>query len=491
MTKENLRLNLYIPLIISLAFITVSGQSLKEIVNETKNSPQFSNATWGVYAEYTDTGEELVNSDGHKSLAPASNLKLFTSAAALHYLGADFRFTTEIHISGNIDNDGTLKGDIIIKGGGDPTLGFITVSGSLPIEKLMQQWAAAVMTAGIKRVNGNIIADDFLFDRNPLPDYYPWIDMGNYYGAGTSALTIHDNLYYLYFKPGTRVGDPAEILRTYPEIPGLTFINNMKTGKEGSGDNGYIYAAPNQFNAVLRGTIPAGVKEFSIKGSIPNPPLFAVQQFHLVLQKHNIEITGYPAVADEKIDYKGSKLIHTTHSPPLSEIVYIVNKKSNNLYTEQLLKMTGLKVSGEGSYQKGVEALRKYLSLMNVPDYGLRLFDGSGLSRNNMITPQMMGKLLTAVTKQDYFDPFYHSLGIAGDPSDISAFATFGANTLLANNARIKSGTVNGVRGHSGYVRTKSGRLVSFSFIANNFSVSASKVNEAHIRFLKTLAEGY
>jgi serine-type D-Ala-D-Ala carboxypeptidase/endopeptidase (penicillin-binding protein 4) len=474
-----------------LIFFNMSAQSLKDIVDDVKSSPDFINATWGVYAEYALTGEEIINSEGYRSLGPASNLKLFTSAAALHYLGKDFRFNTELYYLGSINGEGVLRGDIIIKGGGDPSLGFASVIGALPLDALMKEWVGSVLSAGIKRIDGNIIVDDFLFDRNPLPDYYPWIDMGNYYGAGTSALTIHDNLYYLYFKPGEKEGDPAYVLRTVPEIPGLVFINNMKTGRKGSGDNGYIYAAPMQFNAVLRGTIPAGVEEFSIKGSIPDPPLFAAQHFKNTLTKNNMEVKGFAAAADNQVNYKEAILFHTTVSPPLSDIVFIVNKKSNNLYTEQLLKMIGIKEFDEGSISKGVEGVRKYLALLNISDKGLRLFDGSGLSRNNMITPQMMGQLLSAVSNKDYFDAFYNSLGIAGDPSDVSSFANFGANSIIAYNARIKSGTVNGVRGHSGYVKTKSGKLVSFSFIANNFSVSASRINEAHIRFLTALAEQY
>jgi serine-type D-Ala-D-Ala carboxypeptidase/endopeptidase (penicillin-binding protein 4) len=481
----------YILIIFILIPQIVSSQQFKQLVDSVKKSESFNNASWGVYAEYTDTGEEIINSDGHLSLSPASNLKLFTSAAALHFLRSDFRFNTNVFIKGTLDNSGTLNGDIIVVGGGDPTLGFITVKGSLPLDTLMQRWVSSVASSGIKRINGNIIADDFLFNRIPLPDYYPWIDMGNYYGAGTSALTIHDNLYYLYFKPGSRPGDKAEVLRTYPEIPGLTFDNHMLTGREGSGDNGYIYAAPKQFNATLRGTIPAGVEEFSIRGSIPDPPLFAVQHFMKILNENKVEVTGKAYVVDYNMLYTEAKLIYNTVSPPLKDIVFIVNKKSNNLYTEQLLKTIGVTQFGEGSVAKGIEGIRKYLKMMNVPDKGLRLYDGSGLSRTNLITPQMMGKLLSAVTRQEYFDEFYNSLGIAGDPADVSSFANFGANSIIAYNARIKSGTVNGVRAHSGYVKAKSGRLVSFSFIANNFSVSSSRVNEAHIKFLQALAEQY
>ncbi len=346
----------------------------------------------------------------------------------------------------------------------------------------------SVKLNGIKKINGSVIADDLMFDRIPLPDYYPWIDMGNYYGAGTSALTVHDNLYYLYFRPG-KEGEPAEVIKTFPVIPGLSFINNMKTGPAGSGDNGYIYASPLQYNAVLRGTIPAGVNEFSIKGSIPDPPLFTVQYFTGKLREIGIDVTGEPVKAENIVDYNKLIKIHTTISPPLRDIVFIINKLSNNLYTEQLLKMIGCKEFVEGSVDKGIDAVFEHLKSLNVDTKGLRLYDGSGLSRTNMITAEMMSKLLTALTKEKYFDAFYNSLGIAGDPDDISSFKNFGANTVIAHNARIKSGTVNGVRSHSGYIKTKKGRLVSFSFIANNFTVSSNEINKVHIKLLQAIAE--
>jgi serine-type D-Ala-D-Ala carboxypeptidase/endopeptidase (penicillin-binding protein 4) len=269
----------------------------------------------------------------------------------------------------------------------------------------------------------------------------------------------------------------------------LTFINHMKTGPKGSGDNGYIYSAPLHNTGILRGTVPAGVKEFSIKGSIPNPALFAVQYFTGYLDANDVIVEGVPFVTDAPVDYDNLKNIYVTSSPPLKDIVYIINKKSDNLYTEQVLRMIGVKEFSEGSFRSGIKAIRKCLGELNVSDEGLRLFDGSGLSRNNMITPQMMVKLLSSISGESYFDSFYNSLGIAGDPDDISSFRNFGANSIIAFNARIKSGTVNGVRGHSGYLKTRSGRLVSFSFIANNFAASSGKVNEAHIRWLQKIAE--
>ncbi len=473
-----------------ILFISSStSQTIKEHLQKLQRSDALKHGQWSVYAEYTDTGEEILSFNSDLSLAPASGLKVFTSSCALHYLKEEFKFETKLYYKGKINDDGTLHGDIYIVGGGDPTLGSSSVGGSLSLDSLMKVWVNAVKTLGIKKVEGSVIADDLLFDRNPLPDFYPWVDIGNYYGASTSALTINENLYYLYFKPGAKEGEPAEVIRTEPEIPGLTFMNDIKTGKAGSGDNGYIYCAPGLFTAALRGTIPAGVKEFSIKGSIPDPSVFAAQYFAKNLEQSGIVVTKSSFKITEQKSYDKSKLIFITQSPPLKDIIYILNKRSNNLFAEQLIKMLGYHQKGEGSTEKGLQVIKTFLEELGIQTGGLRLFDGSGLSHTNTITTKMMGKLLSKISHSRFFDSFYNSLGIAGDKEDISFYKSFGENSPAAKNARIKSGFITGVRSHSGYVYSKSGRLIAFSMIANRFSGSSLEITKIHESLLIKLAE--
>lgn len=455
---------------------------------ELKNSQALKHGQWGVYAEYVDNGEKIISLDEEESLAPASGLKVFTTITALNYLGENYKFKTKLYYDGKINPDGNLDGNIYIVGCGDPTLGSDLVKTSPPLDSLMKLWTFAVMQKGIKKVNGSIIADNLLFDNQTVPDYWPYIDIGNYYGAGPNALTINNNLYYLYFKPSKNVGDEAKVLRTEPEISGLNFINYVKTGPVGSGDNGYIYDSPEKFKAVLRGTIPAGVDEFYIKGSIPDPALFAAQYFTSFLKENNIEILGEAKKLKEKKIYDDSKIITKTISPPVKNIVFIINKKSFNLYAEQLLKTAALEKTGEGSTQKGTEIISSFLDSIGISTEGLNLFDGSGLSRTNMITAKMMVKLLSFVSWQKYFTAFYNSLSVAGDPDDFGNFKNYGRNTLIEKNARIKSGLITGVRSHSGYLKNKSGRLIAFSFIANNFSGRTSEINNIHKQLMILLA---
>ena len=480
---------LIIYLIISNFIISQEYSSVRKIIDEYKNTNLLKNASWSVSARYLKSGKNIISLNSELSLAPASNMKLLTSSAALDILGEDHKFVTRIYTEGKIDNHGNLNGNIYIVGGGDPTLGYNRVEDSSKMNYLMNSWIKEIQSLGIKNIDGNIIADDLLYDRIPIPNNWDWIDLGNYYAASTSALTINNNLYFLFFNPGKNVGDIAEVLRTEPVINGLTFTNKMRTGKKGSGDNGYIFNAPLQFNATLRGTIPKGKNEFSIKGSIPNPPLFATQYLLNRLREKGISVSGKATVIDNKREYNKNDLVTETYSPPLKDIVFIVNKKSDNLYTEMLLRAIGLKAKGEGSTDSGVDAVEEFLSKNRIETNGLLMHDGCGLSRSDAITTNLMLELLTLVSKKKYFNSFYNSLAVVGDRTDISAYSNYAIGTALEKNAHIKSGVIGGVRAYSGYLKDKSGKTIIFSMIANNFNGSGSRVSNIHKKIMIELAE--
>ena len=474
-------------LLFFLLALSLSAQDIVQKVGRYQKSESLNNAQWSVYAKYVESGEVIVDHNGSWSLTPASGLKLISTAFALDVLGSDYRFETILYADGN-RNGYQLNGDLLIFGGADPTLGSNTVKGSLPLDSLMLDWLKIIQSKGIKKINGNIIAYTGLFSGQNTPGNWYWIDIGNYYGAAASTLNINDNLYYLYFKPG-KTGGPAQVLRTEPEIPGLTFTNYMLTGKRGSGDNGYIYNTPKQYNATLRGTIPAGVNEFSIKGSIPDPPLFAAQHLKEQLQENGISVSGEAGTKDKLSGLKEERVLKTTLSPPLKDIVYQINKRSNNLYTEAVTRMASLKISGQdkpGSHEKAVE---EFLDKLKVRTDGLALYDACGLSPANTISAQMMTEMLAAMTRHSEFDTFYNSLAVAGDPDDPGFFSNWGSATAMANNARVKSGLISRVRSHSGYIKDKQGRMIAFSMIANNYSGSLRSINNMHKNLIIALAE--
>jgi len=474
-------------MLVSLVFCAISNASVK--FDKFINTPLLRHAQWSFYAEYADTGKEIFSVNSNHSLAPASGLKLITTGVALLRLGADFRFKTSLYYDGNITEEGALNGNVYIVGGGDPTLGSALVKGSHSLDTLMHSWVEAIRKKGIRKINGMVIAETSLFDEKSVPDFWSWGDIGNYYGAGTSALCIHDNLYFLYFKPGGYVGDIAKVIRTEPEIPYLSFRNFMRTGKAGSGDNGCIYCAPNQYVATLRGTIPAGKEEFSIKGALPNPSFFAVQYLTSWLRKKGIEV--FRSVITKKGGHKyiETNKIHTTYSPPLSRIIEIVNKKSVNLYAEQLIKMIARDETGKGSTKNGIEIIISTLESLGIDTAGFSIFDGSGLSRSNMVTTKIFVRFLSLMSHQKSFHSFYRSLSRAGYPNDMGYVKKFGAGTHVEQNARIKTGYITGVRSYSGYINTRSGKLISFSFICNNFTFPLYKIDKIYESILIQLAE--
>jgi D-alanyl-D-alanine carboxypeptidase/D-alanyl-D-alanine-endopeptidase (penicillin-binding protein 4) len=480
-------------LFLSDSFVSTSEDVYQNLSRFVKSVPKMQNlkhGQWSIYVVNTINGQVILDVNGEKSLAPASNMKLLTSAVALSYFGENRRFNTYLEYSGKINDDGTLSGNIYIKGGGDPTLGSSQMTDVLPLTELMDRWVEAVKNQGIKKIDGDIIADASYLDYMPLPGDWYWEDMGNYYAALTGGLCINENMYRLYFKPANRVGEPAKVLRTDPIVPGLQFINHMKTGPKGSGDNGFIYGAPWQYIHQLEGTIPAGVREFSIKGALPDPAKFAAQTLLNHLEQRKINVTGSVSTVRElKRADKNRQQFHKVRSPSLKDIIYRLNKRSVNIYTEQLLKILGKEMKGEGTFQNGIQVVKEWLEDQDIYTQGLFLHDGSGLSRANGTPTRLFAELLAALTSSPIFNVYYQSLSVAGDPEDIGYMKNMCKGTPAAKNVRAKTGLINRVRAHSGYVSTRSGKRLSFSMIANDYSGSYRAIDIIHEKIMVQLAK--
>ncbi|HDL19153.1 MAG TPA: D-alanyl-D-alanine carboxypeptidase/D-alanyl-D-alanine-endopeptidase [Bacteroidetes bacterium] len=459
---------------------------IEKTAREIRTDPLLQHGQWSCTVLDIAAEKPLLKINSEKSMAPASNLKLFTSAAALTYFGKDYRFSTRVGYSGEISN-GVLSGNLVIVGGGDPTLGSVMVKKVAGYQQILQKFAGAVRQAGIRKINGKIIVGVSFFDPFAIPDGWLWVDIGNYYGAGPSAFCFHDNLYYLYFKPAKFVSGPAAVVGTEPKIPGLVFRNFMKTGPVGSGDHGYIYGGAGGNIRILRGTIPAGVKKFSIKGSVPNPALLFVRLLRQQILQLGIEVAGKDSISREAVHF--DKEIFHHQSPPLSEIIYWLNKKSINLYAEVLLKHLGAAEFKIGNFASGLKALKMFLTKQGISLDGSNLIDGSGLSPQNRITTMQMARLLKKMAQGAYFKEFYRSLPIAGSRSDDGNLAYFCRRSAAANNVRVKTGFIDRVRAHSGYVKTKSGKLLCFSMIANDFPGAMRGIDKLHEKLLIALAE--
>ncbi len=412
----------------------------------------------------------VLEQNAHQAMIIASNLKLVTTLTALEVLGADFQFKTELQYDGTL-TDGTLNGNLYIRGGGDPTLGSDRVGGSLDLDALMTLLADKVQKAGIRRIHGNIIADDEFFNENVIPNGWTWSDIGNYYGAAAFGLNMNDNLYTLYFEPGKTVGAPTRLIRSDPNMPDITFVNEVSTGPYGSGDQSYIFGAPYTYYRVMQGTIPLG-KTFVVRGSLPDPPLFTAQKLRNALASKAIPITqtatSLRILRQQKTYKPTARVTFYTHlSPKLDKIVEQTNLRSMNLYAETLLKMIGVKKLSKSTAWESTQVVADFWEKKNLNMGGFFMRDGSGLSRSNSLTTSFMTDLLVFAADKPYFDHFYRSLPIAGMSGTMKSL---GEGTAAEGNLRAKTGTLDRVSSYSGYFRTQSGELMAFSLIFNDFS---------------------
>ncbi len=460
----------------------LTAGDINKKIKEIAFAPGIVNASWGLSVKDVVTGKTLAARNPRLNLVPASILKVFTTAAALDKFGPAKTFSTRLYYDGNITK-GFLNGNLYIKGGGDPSLGSQLLKGALPLDEVFKVWTAAVRAAGINVINGAVVGDDTAFE-SAQPGSWAWEDIGNYYATQPSALIVNDGLYKLYLKPADKVGVAPAVLRTEPYIDGLKFDNYLKTGPAGSGDQSYIYAFPGQYQAVLRGSIPLGPAEFAVKGALPDTALFAAQSFGLYLTKAGVNANKKP--------YKGAApsehltLITETFSVPLTDIVDVTNKRSYNLYAELLLRHLG-----GGSPEAGLGAVKAFLAGTGTDVSELDIVDGCGLSMRDTVKPENFTDLLRAVYKRKYFKNFNESLVVPGDPDATGHLRALGKGTPLEKNLRLKSGSLNGVRAYTGYLKTKKGRTLAFTSIVNNYSAAPASLDKLHEGLLLELYNTY
>ncbi|MEA3306730.1 MAG: D-alanyl-D-alanine carboxypeptidase/D-alanyl-D-alanine-endopeptidase [Elusimicrobiota bacterium] len=481
---------LIIILFINLIALNGFSGGVKNEIKKISGLKGIENAQWSLSVKYADNGKDVVSLNENQNLIPASILKIFTTAAALEYMGSGYRFKTKLYYRGQIKK-GTLFGNMYIVGGGDPSLGSHRVMNALSFNKVFAKWAAGLKRAGIKRIKGNIYADDSLFNGIPTSSTWAWEDIGNYYAAWPSALSINDNIYKLYFKPAKKEGEIAKVLKTAPHIPGLKFTNFMETGPKGSGDHGYIFNMPKNYRAVLRGTVPLGPEEFSIKGAIPDPALFCAQHLKKYLKGKGIEVKWNALKLSKRKKYLEKKLLAEIKSPPLKNIIFPTNKKSFNLYAELLLRHIAVINGRNGNLAAGLYTLKDFLSSNSIDVSEMKLKDASGLSRLNTVKAKNFTNFLVGLYNKKYFNDFYDSLVSPGEKGATGHIKRFGLGTFLEKNIRIKSGSLNGVRAYSGYFRTKKNRLVAFTSIINNYSIKASEIDGLHQNLFLKIAEEY
>jgi len=474
-----------------LSLSLLAQQSVQQLIDQWADDPYLKHASVGISVLDIESGKEIGDFNATKSLIPASNLKVVTTATALALLGNDFRFKTRIAYDGYIDAQGNLNGNLYIIGGGDPSLGSHDMNEAESMESVIRQFRLAIQQAGIRQITGRIIGDDRIFTSAATGSNWQWLDLGNYYGCGAFGLNLHENLYYLKFQQQSKLGTTPRVLRTEPNIPGMQFTNEIQSAAKGSGDNAYIYGAPYTYQRYLRGTIPVGSGVFTIKGSIPDPPLFVAWQLADALESVGILTLRPPAsirdLPAEQWPKANLSEIFVHKSPPLSAIVKRTNIKSVNLYAEALLRAIGLEYDQKGDTQTGLKAIEQYWTSRGVDFSGVQLYDGSGMAPRNALPANCFTQILSLVYKDDRLrEDFLQSLPMAGRSGGLRNRLK---NTKAEGRLMAKSGSLEQVRAYSGYVQARNGKWLAFSIMLNNYDGKGSVATKKLMSLMQGLAE--
>jgi D-alanyl-D-alanine carboxypeptidase/D-alanyl-D-alanine-endopeptidase (penicillin-binding protein 4) len=406
------------------------------------------------------TGAVLFERNSQVGLAPASCQKLFTSVAALDILGPSFRYKTWVGYKGKITG-GILHGEIVLSGSGDPTLGSWRFD-STKEDVVLGRWMRAIRRAGITGYEGTLVVDDGSWGTDAVPGGWIWEDIGNYYGAGAWALNWHENQYDVRLQAGKAVGDPVTIVN----LPDLEksmqspWVNELKTGPAGSGDNAYIYLPARDNIVFVRGTAPLQKEERVISGSTPWPAGQVCAQLREALKKEGILPAGDTMEFVSENIKEGTMppdvRIGESDSPPLDSINYWFLRRSINLYGEALLRTMALEKKQVASTDSGVAVLQDFWSQHGIDREALHIMDGSGLSPQNRVTTDALAHVLLYARSRSWYPPFYNSLPVF-------------------NGMHMKSGSIGGARSFSGYQAGADGKEYAFSIIVNNYDGSSAE----------------
>ena len=444
-------------------------------VGNFSNSSLLKNANISLLVKNTRTNEVLYELNSKKSLVTASTMKLITTATALEKLGSDFRFETTLEVDGKIEH-GVLYGNLIIRGSGDPTLG----SEKIGDKNFMFKWVEAIKKLGINRINGSVIANTAIFDNQPINPKWLWEDMGNYFAPGIYGLSYLDNTFRLILS-STKAGEITKVLRTEPEIEGLSIKNDVVSSNIAY-DNAYFYAEPLSYSRNIRGEIPANRSEFTVKGDIPNPALLLAQDFRAALIKNGIEIKELPSV--ECYDRTPKTKIYTHFSVPLIDIITETNITSNNFFAECLFKYLSVDENNQGSNELAAKTIRSFWKQRGLSVDELFQYDGSGLSPSNAVSANFFVELLSYMNRNSKNkDVFYKTLALAGVNGTLRSFLD---KTKLQGKVSAKSGTIERVKSYAGYIHLGENSYV-FCVIINNASGKSHDVQKQVEKFLLEL----
>jgi len=458
---------------------------------------------WGIEVVQLPRGRRLYARDVDHLFLPASNMKLFTAAAALEKLGPDFVFRTTVESPAAPDAAGRV-GELVLVGRGDPNLGSrvlpyqVKTERQSPADRIFLELADQVKARGVREVSGDLIADDSYFLYEPYSHTWTLEDLVWGYGAPVTALAFNDNALLMRVRPASRVGDPAQVsLDPVPDYYRLT--NRLVTSAAGSEKQLWGERAPGSRDLTLWGQIPVDNPEDGEAVAIENPPQLVGELFRKALEARSIAVRGSvvvrhftPVEASPGLQPSSpapARVVLAEHvSPPLREGLKVLNKVSQNLHAEMLLRTLGREVKSSGSPTAGLEVLQEFTAQAGIAPEEFRFADGSGLSREALVAPHALIKLLEYMARSPRFGAFYDSLPVAGVDGTL---AERFQGTRAEGRIHAKTGTLEHTNALSGYLDLPSGKRLAFSIIGNSHLLKATEGAKLLDRLVLTIYEWY
>ena len=470
------------------AKITLEDRLLA-LINSTPGSKT---AHWGILAVDLKTGKPLIAHNEKRLFIPASNTKLFTTALAFERLGPAHRFHTKIVADLPPDPEGKISGDLRLVGGGDPTLSgriypYQTGPAPNPPFGALEQLADQLIARGIKSIQGDVIGDDSYYPHDPFPAGWAVDDPAYEYGSPVSALIVNDNAFRLTLEAGNQPGDPPQI-SLFPNVEYFVFQNNVAT-VEGRDRKINLQRSPSSNEVILSGTIGVNSRSYTELLGVDDPALFAASVLREILERRGVRVDGVARAQHRAIGAPksfGGQILAERVSPPLAETAKVVNKVSQNLHAEILLREVGLHRRGEGTVKLGQEEMVLFLSQTGSSQEGFYFEDGSGLSRLTLLTPETSVKLLQYMHRSKNAKAFAASLPVGSADGTLD---TRFAGLAAAKRIHAKTGSLSHVSALSGYIDSQKHGRLAFSIMVNNFNVPTAEVRKVIDKLALALAE--
>ncbi len=447
-----------------------SGIEIGEKLDQVFNDPSFHRAFWGVKVVSLDTGEVVYERNSHKLFVPASNMKILTAAAVLHLLGEDYVFQTPVTTSGRISG-GVLKGDLVVVGSGDPTIGA-RFTGDNPVNALSGDpwavfagWAENLKKLNILSIEGNIIGNDHFFEQVDFGDGWSWDDLNYAYSAGFGALQFNETSTYMEIRPGKEIGSSAKA-RLIPQLESMSVESSLQTVNPECEVKVSVSREGRKF--FLSGQVPSGTGIFYQAVALPSPTRYFLDMLRETLEKNGISITGKSMDCDDldSCHQAGERVLFTHTSPPMKDILSVLLAISQNQDAETLFRLLDKKEQEKGD-EGAVKTMEGLLSSMGVPPDAYEISDGSGLSRTNLLAPDTIVRVLQYMYRHDHGQEFMEMLPESGVKGTIKGRMK---GTRANEKVYAKTGTLSWVRALSGYLKTEKGETLAFSMLVNNYN---------------------